>query len=73
MKLFIPSPVFVSEAGSVGSDSELAKKLTEPSLDVDPFQSTFVHHCSLSTSKVFAIVNSGVVKSRHNEVSCGEV
>lgn len=32
----IPSPVFVSEAGSVCSDSELANKLTEASLNVDP-------------------------------------
>lgn len=69
----IPSPVFVSEAGSVCSDSKLANKLTEASLNVDPVETTFILPRCFATSKAFAIVNSRVVKSRHNGAETGAV
>lgn len=69
----IPSPVFVCEAGSVCSDSKLANKLTEASLNVDPVETTFILPRCFATSKAFAIVNSRVVKSRHNGAETGAV
>lgn len=61
----LDSPVFISEAGPVGSHSELPEELTEPFLDLDPLLSAFIPAGSLSASEAVAVINSRVVEARH--------
>lgn len=61
------SPVFICEAGAIGSHSELPEEFTEPFLDLNSLLSAFIHARYLSTSEAVTVVHSWVVEARHSE------
>lgn len=65
-------PVFVSEAGPVGSHSELPEELTEPLLDLDPFVSAFIPAERLSSPEAVAVIHSRVIEARHAAAKCSK-
>lgn len=61
------TPVFICEAGAIGSHSELPEEFTEPFLDLNSLLSAFIHARYLSTSEAVTVVHSRVVEARHCE------
>lgn len=62
--IFFPVPVFVSEAGAISADPELSQELPKALFDLTPFHGPFIPD-AFSTAETVAVINSGIVKSRH--------
>lgn len=57
-------PVFVSKAGAISADPELSQELPKALFNLTALHDPFIPG-TFSSAEAVAIINSGIVKSRH--------